>query len=76
MLSKWDETSVVPVLHPKCQSITSTRFPLKPIRADGWEAVDINDKKSYQATVPGSEIVSMPFTPLTGGSPAEVCSDD
>ena len=56
MLQKWDETSHIPVLHPKCQSITSTKFPLKPLRADGWESVDRNDKRSYEATVPGSEI--------------------
>ncbi|CAD6578859.1 MAG: CAP64 protein product - [Cyphobasidiales sp. Tagirdzhanova-0007] len=56
MLSKWDETSHVPLLHPKCQSVTSTKFPLTPSRNMGWERVDRNDKISYEATIPESEI--------------------
>ncbi|KAK9898571.1 hypothetical protein P389DRAFT_167095 [Cystobasidium minutum MCA 4210] len=56
MLQPWDETSSMPLLYPKCQSITSTKFPLQPTVANGWESVDRNDKKSFEATVPGSEI--------------------
>lgn len=58
MLQHFDEHSAIPIMHPKCQSITSTKFPLKPLRMDGWESVDRNDKRSFEATVPGSEIVS------------------
>ena len=58
MLQHYDETSTMPLLHPKCNSITSTKFPLTPSRADGWEPVNRNDKRSFEATVPGSEIVS------------------
>lgn len=57
MLQPFDETSSMPILYPKCQSITSTKFPLQPLWANGWESVDRNDKKSFEATVPGSEIV-------------------
>lgn len=58
MLQPWDETSSMPLLYPKCQSITSTKFPLQSLSTNGWESVDRNDKKSFEATVPGSEIVS------------------
>lgn len=59
MLQPWDETSSIPVLYPKCQSITSSKFPLQPRTSNGWESVDRNDKKSFEATEPGSEIVSL-----------------
>lgn len=58
MLDAYDETTTAVLQRPRCQSITSTRFPLKPTRADGWQEVSHNDKRSYEATVLGSEVVS------------------
>jgi hypothetical protein len=58
MLQKWSENGSLPISQPRCQSITSTKFPLKPVRADGWESYNRNDKRGWEATTPGSEIVS------------------
>lgn len=56
MLQKWSENGSLPISQPRCQSITSTKFPLKPVRAQGWEAYNRNDKRGWEATKPGSEI--------------------
>jgi hypothetical protein len=58
MLQHYDEESSIPLLHPKCNSITSTKFPLTPARKHGWAPVNRNDKRSFEATEVGSEIVS------------------
>ena len=57
MLHGWDETYQYPTLHPKCESVNSKRAPLHPISMEGWELVNRNDKKSFEATKPGSQIV-------------------
>lgn len=58
MLWKWSENASIPALHPRCDTVTSKTAPLKPISMKGWELVNRNDKKSYEATEVGSEIVS------------------
>ena len=57
MLAPYDEKKALPLLKPFCKSIVSVKNPLYPVRTEGWEAVSRNDKRSYEATVPGSEIV-------------------
>lgn len=59
MVSKWSENGSIPVLHPRCETVSSKTMPLKPASMQGWELVNRNDKKSYEATEPGSIIVSM-----------------
>ncbi|CAD6578863.1 MAG: Delta(24)-sterol C-methyltransferase [Cyphobasidiales sp. Tagirdzhanova-0007] len=56
MLAPYDEKKALPLLKPFCKSIVSVKNPLYPVRTEGWEAVSRNDKRSYEATVPGSEI--------------------
>ena len=58
MLDKYDDTSQIPMLNPKCSSITSVKTPLVPSRMDRWQSVNHNDKRSYESTVIGGEIVS------------------
>lgn len=58
MTWRWSKTASVPALHPRCETVASKTMPLQAASMSGWELVNRNDKKSYEATVPGSEIVS------------------
>lgn len=58
MLYKYDPTSSVPVLDPQCRSVTSVKEPLHAVRTTGFQLVDRNDKKSFEGTQVGDEIVS------------------
>ncbi|KZT37078.1 hypothetical protein SISSUDRAFT_1129916 [Sistotremastrum suecicum HHB10207 ss-3] len=60
MFMKYDNETVIEPMRPMCMSLKSTKHPLKPAKANGWEfwtAPESKLKKDYyRATVPGSTI--------------------